>query len=110
MAYLARPTGLVRPDHLQMIRSGHRRQRPPSVSMCVDRATRPSTKGPSMARLTALRSFVIRAFRATGEAGASLVEYTLLVALIAAVAIGAITVLGNGAKSTLCNAGTTIAA
>ena len=63
-----------------------------------------------MARLSALRSFVVRAFRATGEAGASLVEYTLLVALIAAVAIGAITVLGNGAKSTLCNAGTTIAA
>ena len=62
-----------------------------------------------MARLTALRSFVVRAFRATGEAGASLVEYTLLVALIAAFAIGAITVLGNGAKTTLCSAGNTIA-
>ena len=62
-----------------------------------------------MARLTALRSFFARALRVTGEAGASLVEYTLLVALIAAVAIGAITVLGNGAKDTLCNAGNTIA-
>ena len=62
-----------------------------------------------MARLSALRSFVVRALRVTGEAGASLVEYTLLVALIAAVAIGAITVLGNGAKDTLCNAGNSIA-
>jgi Flp pilus assembly pilin Flp len=62
-----------------------------------------------MARLTALRSFFARALRAPGEAGASLVEYTPLVALIAAVAIGAITVLGNGAKDTLCNAGNTIA-
>jgi len=62
-----------------------------------------------MARLSALRSFVVRALRVTGEAGASLVEYTLLVALIAAVAIGAITVLGNGARDTLCKAGNTIA-
>jgi Flp pilus assembly pilin Flp len=62
-----------------------------------------------MARLSALRSFVIRAIKATGEAGASLVEYTLLVALIAAVAIGAVMVLGNGAKDTLCDAGNTIA-
>ena len=62
-----------------------------------------------MARLTALRSFFVRALRVTGEAGASLAEYTLLVALIAAVAIGAITVLGNGAKDTLCTAGNTIA-
>ena len=61
-----------------------------------------------MARLTALRSFFARALRVTGEAGASLVEYTLLVALIAAVAIGAITVLGNGAKDTLCTAGNAI--
>ena len=63
-----------------------------------------------MARLTALRSFFARALRVTGEAGASLVEYTLLVALIAAVAIGAIAVLGNGAKHTLCDAGSKIAA
>src|SRR4051795_6646118 len=102
---MVRPCGLGRTGHLQMIRSGQRPQRPPSGSMCVDRATRPSTKGPSMARLNALRSFVVRALRVTGEAGASLVEYTLLVALIAAVAIGAITMLGNGAKNTLCNAG-----
>jgi Flp pilus assembly pilin Flp len=62
-----------------------------------------------MALITALRSFVSRAFRATGEAGAALVEYTLLVALIAAVAIGAITMLGNSASSTLCDAGNDIA-
>jgi len=62
-----------------------------------------------MARLTALRSFFARALRVTGEAGASLVEYTLLVALIAAFAIGAISMLGHSAKDTLCNAGNTIA-
>jgi Flp pilus assembly pilin Flp len=62
-----------------------------------------------MALITAVRSFFARAVRVTGEAGASLVEYTLLVALIAAVAIGAITVLGNGAKDTLCGAGNAIA-
>ena len=63
-----------------------------------------------MAFLTSLRSFARRALRATGEAGASLVEYTLLVALIAAFAIGAIAVLGKGAKHTLCDAGSKIAA
>ena len=62
-----------------------------------------------MALISAVRAFVRRAVHITGEAGASLVEYTLLVALIAAVAIGAITVLGNGAKDTLCGAGNAIA-
>jgi Flp pilus assembly pilin Flp len=62
-----------------------------------------------MALINAIRSFVTRAGRIAGEAGASLVEYTLLVALIAAVAIGAISMLGTGAKDTLCGAGNDIA-
>ena len=62
-----------------------------------------------MTLITALRSFVSRAGRIAGEAGASLVEYTLLVALIAAVAIGAIGFLGDEAESTLCSTGTAIA-
>ena len=48
--------------------------------------------------------------RFTCEVGASLVEYTLLVALIAAVAIGAVTFLGSNASKTLCGAGNKIAA
>lgn len=55
-----------------------------------------------MARLS---SYLRTAKRFTSEVGASLVEYTLLVALIAAVAIGAVAFLGNSAKSTLCGAG-----
>jgi Flp pilus assembly pilin Flp len=62
-----------------------------------------------MALITALRSFVRRVARITGEAGASLVEYTLLVALIAAVAIGAVGFLGSSADTTLCNTGAAIA-
>jgi len=62
-----------------------------------------------MAALTALRSTVARIARRLGETGASLVEYTLLVALIAAVAIGAIGFLGDEAESTMCNTGTAIA-
>ena len=65
-----------------------------------------------MALINALRSFgshVARIVRHPGEAGAALVEYTLLVALIAAVAIGAVTFLGTSAKSTLNCAGKAIA-
>jgi Flp pilus assembly pilin Flp len=62
-----------------------------------------------MAPLTALRSLVRRIASSLGEAGASLVEYTLLVALIAAVAIGAIGFLGSEAESTMCSTGTAIA-
>jgi Flp pilus assembly pilin Flp len=62
-----------------------------------------------MAALTALRSTVARIARRLGETGASLVEYTLLVALIAAVATGAIGFLGDEAESTMCNTGTAIA-
>ena len=47
--------------------------------------------------------------RFTVETGASLVEYTLLVALIAAVAIGAMSFLGDSAKSTLCSTGKSVA-
>jgi pilus assembly protein Flp/PilA len=39
------------------------------------------------------------------ERGASLVEYALLVALIAVVAIGAMSLLGGRANDTLSNAG-----
>jgi Flp pilus assembly pilin Flp len=63
-----------------------------------------------MALINALRSFVRRAATVAGEAGASLVEYTLLVALIAAVAIGAIAFLGGSAADTMCNTGAKIAA
>ncbi len=42
------------------------------------------------------------------ERGASLVEYALLVALIAVVAIAAITFLGNQASDTLDSAGSAI--
>jgi pilus assembly protein Flp/PilA len=42
------------------------------------------------------------------EKGASLVEYALLLALIAVVCIGAITLIGTSAKSTLSQAGTAI--
>jgi Flp pilus assembly pilin Flp len=62
-----------------------------------------------MAPLTALRSIARRIVARLGEAGASLVEYTLLVALIAAVAIGAIGFLGDEAESTMCSTGTAIA-
>ena len=39
------------------------------------------------------------------ERGASLVEYALLLALIAVVCIGAITLIGSGAKDTLSEVG-----
>ena len=46
------------------------------------------------------RSGARRALRRTSERGASLVEYALLVALIAVVMIGAVTLLGGTAKDT----------
>ncbi|HET7489834.1 MAG TPA: Flp family type IVb pilin [Acidimicrobiales bacterium] len=42
------------------------------------------------------------------EHGASLVEYALLLALIAVVCIAAITLIGNGAKKTLSSAGSAV--
>ena len=42
------------------------------------------------------------------ERGASLVEYALLVALIAVVCIGAVTVLGQNASSKFSSVGTAI--
>lgn len=39
------------------------------------------------------------------ERGASLVEYALLLALIAVLCIGAISLIGSGAKKTLSSAG-----
>jgi pilus assembly protein Flp/PilA len=50
----------------------------------------------------------LKARLARSERGASLVEYALLVALIAVVCIGAVTLIGNGAKNALSSAGTTI--
>jgi pilus assembly protein Flp/PilA len=44
------------------------------------------------------------------EKGASLVEYALLVGLIAVVCVGAITILGGNASDKLDNAGQSLAA
>lgn len=52
--------------------------------------------------------FVKRFGRLAAETGASMVEYTLLVALIAAVAIGALVFLGDKSKDTLCGTGNAI--
>jgi pilus assembly protein Flp/PilA len=49
-----------------------------------------------------LRTFLADRF-ARDEAGASLVEYALLLALIAVVAIGALIFLGKGVNNTLNN-------
>ena len=46
--------------------------------------------------------------KARSERGASLVEYALLVALIAVVCIVAVTFLGKQASSTFSNVGTSI--
>jgi pilus assembly protein Flp/PilA len=55
----------------------------------------------------ACRDFCIRleTGRAADERGASLVEYALLVALIAVVCVGAISVLGSNAASKFSNIG-----
>lgn len=46
--------------------------------------------------------------RITNERGASLVEYALLVALIAVVCIGAVTFLGSSAQKKFSNVGSAI--
>ena len=46
--------------------------------------------------------------RATDEGGATAVEYALMVALIAVVIIGAVTVLGQNAKQSFTDTGTAI--
>ena len=50
----------------------------------------------------------MRARFADSERGASLVEYALLVALIAVVCIAAVTVLGKNASNTFQSVGTSI--
>jgi pilus assembly protein Flp/PilA len=50
----------------------------------------------------------IRARFGNDERGASLVEYALLVALIAVVCIAAITVLGKGASTRFSNVGSSV--
>lgn len=52
--------------------------------------------------------FVKRFGHLAKETGASMVEYTLLVALIAAVAIGALVFLGGESKESLCSTGNKI--
>ena len=47
--------------------------------------------------------------RSEDEAGASLVEYALLLGLVAVVAIGALVFLGNSVHNTLNNVGNNIA-
>jgi pilus assembly protein Flp/PilA len=51
-----------------------------------------------------IQSFFVTRFK-NDERGASLVEYALLVALIAVVCIGAITLLGTSAKSKFSDIG-----
>lgn len=46
--------------------------------------------------------------RVSSERGASLVEYALLVALIAVVCVGAVTFLGNEVGSELSNVGSSL--
>ena len=53
--------------------------------------------------------FVKRFGHLAKETGASMVEYTLLVALIAAVAITALVFLGGESKESLCGTGNAIA-
>ncbi len=48
--------------------------------------------------------------RAATERGESLVEYALLVALIAVVCIGAVTLLAGGAKQTFSSVGSNLSA
>ena len=50
----------------------------------------------------------LRARYADGERGASLVEYALLVALIAVVCIAAVTLLGKNASNKFSSVGTSI--
>ena len=50
----------------------------------------------------------VRAHFSRDERGASLVEYALLVALIAVICIGAVTLLGSKASDTLSSAGSSI--
>ena len=47
--------------------------------------------------------------RLSGDEGASVVEYALLVALIALVCIGAVTVLGKNTNTSLSKAGASVA-
>jgi Flp pilus assembly pilin Flp len=53
--------------------------------------------------------FVKRFGHLAKETGASMVEYTLLVALIAAVCIGALVFLGQKSEESLCETGAAIA-
>ena len=52
--------------------------------------------------------YLKRLTRRAHDRGASLVEYALLVALIAVVCIGAVTTLGGGTSDTVGDAGTAI--
>ena len=69
---------------------------PVSYSGC-SAASRHSPKGTHM-NLIVLKAWINAKFR-TDERGASMVEYALLVALIAGVCIVAVTAIGTGAKT-----------
>ena len=57
-----------------------------------------------------VQSHMLRTLKAmlADEAGASMVEYALIVALIAVVAIGAVTLLGKGVSGALNSAASSI--
>ena len=52
--------------------------------------------------------FLKARFQPKSELGASLVEYALLLALIAVVCIGAVTLIGNNANTKLTSVGSSI--
>ena len=64
-----------------------------------------SSSRPSASRSTFTRAFVCFL---RDEDGATLIEYVLLVALIAAVCVGAVTLLGTSANTKLNTAATTL--
>jgi pilus assembly protein Flp/PilA len=53
-------------------------------------------------------AWIVARLRVTSDRGASLVEYALLVALIAVVCIAAVTVLGKNASSKFSSVGSAI--
>jgi len=62
-----------------------------------------------MARIAASLRNIKKLGRFAAERGASMVEYTLLLALIAVVAITALTFLGQKSSESLCETGKAIA-
>jgi pilus assembly protein Flp/PilA len=65
-----------------------------------------SSYGGDTLMLTPLRTAVVRFLR--DEDGASLVEYALLIALIAVVCVGAVTAIGSAVNNKLTSASTAL--